>query len=132
MDSTAIFLFYIPLGILIILGMIMFARRSAETRYRERSHFPSYMRKDVLSKQGYKCAVCKKSAGVWDFDHIDGDRSNNDIKNCQALCPNCHAKKTRGMMDTAPDTSGRNLFWKYFLIILIITFIAIVAYNQLK
>ena len=32
---------------------------------------------------------------IWDFDHIDGDSSNNSLSNCQALCPNCHAKKTR-------------------------------------
>jgi len=32
---------------------------------------------------------------VFNFDHIDGDRSNNSFFNCQALCPNCHARKTR-------------------------------------
>ena len=32
---------------------------------------------------------------VYDFDHKDNDRSNNSYSNCQALCPICHAIKTR-------------------------------------
>jgi len=48
--------------------------------------------------QHYKCAICKKRAGVWDYDHIDGDRSNNQATNSQALCSNCHAKKTLGLL----------------------------------
>jgi hypothetical protein len=39
--------------------------------------------------------MCKKRAGVWDYDHIDGNRSNNQARNSQALCSNCHAKKIR-------------------------------------
>lgn len=26
------------------------------------------------------------------LDHIDGDSSNNDLKNLQILCPNCHSQ----------------------------------------
>jgi len=36
--------------------------------------------------------------GIWDFDHKDGNRYNNSPSNCQALCPTCHAKKTRGLL----------------------------------
>ena len=25
------------------------------------------------------------------LDHIDGDRSNNELGNLRLLCPNCHA-----------------------------------------
>ena len=32
---------------------------------------------------------------LWDYHHIDGDRSNNRPSNCEALCPYCHAEKTR-------------------------------------
>jgi 5-methylcytosine-specific restriction endonuclease McrA len=44
--------------------------------------------------------------GLWDYDHIDGNRSNNDPSNCQALCPNCHAKKTRGLLKQENKSSS--------------------------
>ena len=67
-------------------------------KYRKRQYFPTYVKQNVIRKQHYKCAICKKSVGLWDYDHKDGKRSNNDPSNCQALCPNCHAKKTRGLL----------------------------------
>ncbi|MFL6423011.1 MAG: HNH endonuclease, partial [Nitrososphaeraceae archaeon] len=57
-----------------------------------------YVREDIIQKQHHKCAICKRGTSVWDFDHKDGNRSNNRLSNCQALCPNCHAKKTRGLL----------------------------------
>ena len=67
-------------------------------KYRKRQYFKAYIKQSTILKQRYKCAICKKRAGVWDYDHIDGNRSNNHARNCQALCPNCHAKKTRGIL----------------------------------
>jgi HNH endonuclease len=62
-------------------------------RTKKRRYFKADVKREVLKDQNYNCAICKRSTGVWDYDHIDGNRSNNDISNCQALCPNCHAKK---------------------------------------
>jgi HNH endonuclease len=67
-------------------------------KYRKRQYFPTYIKEDTIRKQHYKCAICKRGISIWDFDHKDGNRSNNDPSNCQALCPNCHAKKTRGLL----------------------------------
>ena len=67
-------------------------------KYRKRQYFPTYIKEDTIRKQHYKCAICKRGINIWDFDHKDGNRSNNDPSNCQALCPNCHAKKTRGLL----------------------------------
>jgi hypothetical protein len=43
------------------------------------------------------CACCERSE--WqgrpiplELDHIDGDRSNNELSNLRLLCPNCHAQ----------------------------------------
>jgi hypothetical protein len=55
----------------------------------------SEVKSQILKKQKYKCASCKTLLNVYDFDHKDNDRSNNSYSNCQALCPICHAIKTR-------------------------------------
>jgi hypothetical protein len=71
-----------------------FSRRKRQ-KHKERRGFAESVKEEVLRSQKNRCAHCKRSLHVFDFDHIDNDRSNNDISNCQALCPNCHAIKTR-------------------------------------
>jgi len=61
----------------------------------KRKDFSKTTQEITLIKQAYRCNICKKRLDVVNFDHIDGNRSNNNINNCQALCPNCHAKKSR-------------------------------------
>ena len=61
----------------------------------KRMSFSQTTQEITLIKQAYRCNMCKKKLDVINFDHTDGNRSNNSITNCQALCPNCHAKKTR-------------------------------------
>jgi hypothetical protein len=92
-------------------------------RSKKRRYFPADVKREVLKDQNYKCATCKTSAGVWDYDHIDGNRSNNDISNCQALCPNCHAKKTRGLLKQ--DKSSKRV--TIIAIVIIMVFLAMVA-----
>jgi len=59
-----------------------------------RRDFPDEIKREILKRQDYNCNKCGSFLGSPDFDHIDGDNSNNSIKNCQALCPTCHRKKT--------------------------------------
>ena len=61
----------------------------------KRKSFSQTTQEITLIKQAYRCNMCKGKLVVINFDHIDENRSNNSITNCQALCPNCHAKKTR-------------------------------------
>ena len=61
----------------------------------KRKQFSKLTKQITLKKQKNRCASCGKKSKLWDYDHIDGDRTNNEISNCQALCPNCHANKTR-------------------------------------
>jgi len=49
----------------------------------------------VLQQQNYRCRDCGDYLHFPEFHHKDGNRSNNALWNCQALCPNCHARKTR-------------------------------------
>jgi len=54
--------------------------------------------KDSIKKiQKNRCNTCGKKSKVLDIDHIDGDSSNNSLDNAQALCPDCHAIKTRNV-----------------------------------
>jgi len=62
---------------------------------RKRRQFSKLTKQKVLIQQNFMCVSCHNHLEIADFDHVDGNNSNNDISNCQALCPNCHAKKTR-------------------------------------
>ena len=60
-----------------------------------RRQFSKRTKEKILISQKCRCKLCGTRLELADFDHIDGNPSNNAISNCQALCPNCHAKKTR-------------------------------------
>ena len=63
----------------------------------KRKGFSNSVKQSAILKQKALCAICNKFSQTWDFDHKDNDRSNNNQSNYQALCPNCHANKTRGL-----------------------------------
>lgn len=60
-----------------------------------RHSFPKSIRTKTLEMQNHQCKACGKKLDVKDFDHIDGNSSNNSLENCQALCLDCHRKKTQ-------------------------------------
>jgi uncharacterized membrane protein len=71
-------------------------QKSLEIRTRpERKSFSKYVKDEILERQQNRCAMCNDKLFYCHFDHIDGNRSNNSLSNCQALCPNCHELKTR-------------------------------------
>lgn len=85
-------------GILILAFIILIAiliKRRSKRKVKERKGFSETVRQNVLRKQDHKCAHCKRLLNVVDYDHKNGNRSDNRERNCQALCPNCHAIKTR-------------------------------------
>jgi hypothetical protein len=77
-----------------ISGILVLIKKRIKLKYTKRKGFPEFLKEEILHKQKYKCAHCKTYLRVREFDHKDGDRSNNDISNCQALCPTCHSLKT--------------------------------------
>jgi hypothetical protein len=66
-----------------------------KSRKKERIPFAAETREKVLEKQNYKCALCRKSLVRFniDFDHINGNRSDDRLSNCRALCTPCHRKR---------------------------------------
>ena len=61
----------------------------------KRKDFSKKTQKIILQIQKHRCNDCRKYYELLHFHHKDGNRSNNEISNAEALCPNCHAKKTR-------------------------------------
>jgi hypothetical protein len=110
------------LGAIFIIGLIVTAWKLTGRKHKVRRSFPESVRQQTKRDQNYKCAICKKGAGVWDYDHIDGNRSNNRPNNCQALCPNCHAKKTRGLLK-----AQKSRYWKWLAYAVLFIIIVIVA-----
>jgi len=62
---------------------------------KKRKEFSESTKKDTMLKQRFVCNECKQSPEFWEFHHKDWNRSNNSPGNCEGLCLNCHAKKTR-------------------------------------
>lgn len=78
-----------------VAGIFLAAEKSEKKKSGKRRQFTKKTKLLVLKAQGYRCKLCKDKLDEADFDHIDDNPANNSITNCQALCPNCHAKKTR-------------------------------------
>lgn len=53
-----------------------------------------FEKEQVRERQYGKCNMCYTLSSRWKYDYIDGNKSNNDIDNCQALCPDCYSVKT--------------------------------------
>jgi len=76
-------------------SFLLLADKATKSKKDARRYFSRLVKQKVLIRQDFCCNLCLKPLDNADFHHIDGDRSNNNIWNCEALCPNCHAKKTR-------------------------------------
>ncbi len=116
---------YSAFAVFVFIVIIVAAIWKLRHRTKKRRYFQADVKRQVLKDQNYKCAICKRSAGVWDYDHIDGNRSNNGISNCQALCPNCHAKKTRGLLEQE-KSSKRGVIIAIVIIMILLAMIAII------
>jgi hypothetical protein len=111
----------ITYGLLFILifFVIAVALSVHKRRKRERKYFSAEVKRATLKKQRHKCAYCRWNTDIFDFDHKDGIRSNNKMSNCLALCPNCHAKKSRGLIKVRKESKGSTkviVFLFFFLV----------------
>lgn len=83
--------------IVIIAGIAKSRGKSEKPESLSRRGWSDSDRKQILDNQDGRCAMCGEYSGSFQFDHKDGNHSNNSLNNCQALCPNCHDRKSRGL-----------------------------------
>ena len=60
----------------------------------QRHGWSSIQKEQIRNRQYDKCNMCFTPASRWKYDHIDGNKSNNDLNNCQGLCHDCYSAKT--------------------------------------
>ena len=84
---------------IVIFGIIQIEKNQHKKRmvYLTREPFSELVKQTTLQNQDDKCNMCNISLNkyVIEYDHIDNDKTNNQLSNCQALCINCHSKKIR-------------------------------------
>ena len=61
----------------------------------QRRGWGSIQKEQVRSRQYGKCNMCFTQPSQWKYDYFDGNKSNNDLNNCQGLCSDCHSVKTK-------------------------------------
>tara|TARA_R110000868_G_scaffold322391_9_gene583326 strand:+ start:4578 stop:5006 length:429 start_codon:yes stop_codon:yes gene_type:complete len=54
-------------------------------------------KKHLVKIKGHSCEECKitewnKKQLTLELDHVDGNRTNNNLENLKLLCPNCHSQ----------------------------------------
>lgn len=70
-------------------------KSKSPSKSKPRNDFSDDAKIQALRKQDHRCDICGRILGVVDWDHEDGNRSNNDPSNCRAICPYCHAIVSR-------------------------------------
>ena len=84
---------------IVVTGIVLNSLKKLKKRTKvSRKGFSQVTRDRILRKQNHRCVYCRKVLTVIDYHHKNGDRSDNNENNCQALCPNCHAIKTRNKL----------------------------------
>ena len=94
---------------LVLIGLLILLTRTLKQRTKRRRTFSTQTKKLILRNQNFKCVKCRVNAGIWDFDHKDGNRANNKASNCQALCPTCHARKSRGLIKCETQNKSKSI-----------------------
>ena len=84
---------------IVIFSIIQIEQKQHKKRmvYLTREPFSELVKQTTLQNQDDKCNMCNISLNkyVIEYDHIDNDKTNNQLSNCQVLCINCHSKKLR-------------------------------------
>ncbi len=88
---------YVEFGILgligIIGGIIGVSRKEIGSAIFQKRGWSIDEKEQVRTRQHGRCNMCYREPSRLVYDHFDGDKRNNDISNCQGLCPECKSEK---------------------------------------
>lgn len=59
----------------------------------QRHGWNSTQKEQIRNRQYEKCNMCFTQPSQWKYNHIDGNKNNNELNNCQGLCPDCLSVK---------------------------------------
>ena len=78
----------------IVGGIIGVSAKKGKFKIFQRQGWNSTQKEQVRNRQYDKCNMCFNTPSKWKYDHIDANKNNNDLYNCQGLCTECHLVKT--------------------------------------
>ena len=77
----------------IIADIIGVSRKKIVSGIAQKRGWSKIQKEQVRTSQYDICNICYRKPTRWVYDHIDGDKRNNDLSNCQGLCPECKSEK---------------------------------------
>ena len=78
----------------IVGSIISVSAKKGKLKIFQRRGWSSIQKEQVRNRQYGKCNMCFTKPSQWKYDHSDGNKSNNDLNNCQGLCTHCNSVKT--------------------------------------
>ena len=93
---VGIVFFPVLLGLIFLYDKFIRKKRGDNGKGGIRRGWTEDEKESVRNRQGGVCNKCGRHPPRWEYHHRDGNRSNNNLSNCEGLCPNCHSVKTHG------------------------------------
>lgn len=80
---------------------------------RMRKTISALKQKQLLQEADSQCPFCQdRDVSTFEFHHIDGDPSDDDLTNLIVACSSCHTRITKGILSEADIiTKKRELYW---------------------
>jgi len=85
----------IILALIGIVGSIIgVSAKKGKLKIYQRRGWNSIQKEQVRDRQYGRCNMCFTQPTQWKYDYTDENKSNNELNNCQGLCPHCYSIKT--------------------------------------
>jgi len=76
------------------LNSIINAITNEKLKIFQKRGWSNIQKEQVRNRQYDKCNMCFTEPSQWKYDYINGNKSDNELNNCQGLCSNCYSVKT--------------------------------------